>query len=488
VISAGDWVSPDAHGWVLHPASDAEWTQLVADYGGRLPDPLKRIVEIVRGNGCKTVVVENRYVDLDYRSEYSKFWSLRFEVPPPFARRLHFFRGRITDDQLHNLPASAQDRYLGYSVIRPIEWGSVGRTMIVAPRRFDDDVLCKVTDSVSLFGTRLTVEGVPFYQQDTEYMICAHAAVWVCHYTAALRSLVPRRATATLADHIPAILSDRRPVPSQGLNFHQIQAVFGALEQPAVFYSMGELPRVPGVGTPVPKKGPTGTLAPGYWDTRIFSVVCRYLNSGFPVLVGADRHAIVLTGWRWRRGRIQFIATDDQVGPYLEVDPFTHYKSPWQAFMVPMPPKVMAPAESAEVRARAAFLYPGQISNPPKSWRRLRAGVLSGDIVLRTRLLSNLEYKQAVTQQGRAPGAVRALRLARLPRFVWVVEAHDRDAKENGKRPVRAEALFDPTSSERAEAIALQLPGSVSVLPPSGGKTTQVLTPFAPWKTLGPGL
>src|SRR4051794_29887737 len=108
------WVDSDTHGWVSHPADDADWEALLKEYGGDYPGPLEQVLRVVRDGGCQTVVIENRYVDLDYRSEYSAFWSLQFESPPAFARRAHFFSGKLDPKELHRIPDDAG--YLGYSV------------------------------------------------------------------------------------------------------------------------------------------------------------------------------------------------------------------------------------------------------------------------------------------------------------------------------------------------------------------------------------
>ena len=69
-------------------------------------------------NGCATVVIENRYVDADYRSDFSAFWSLRFEPRTGFARRMHFFTKRVEEAELHALPED--HGYLGYVILRPV--------------------------------------------------------------------------------------------------------------------------------------------------------------------------------------------------------------------------------------------------------------------------------------------------------------------------------------------------------------------------------
>src|SRR4051794_22993792 len=106
------WVDPDCPYWSHRPRTQADWDAIVDEYGGRRPEPLRQALDVAADGGCKTIVVENRYVDADYRSEYSAFWSLRFQPPPGFARRMHFFGAELEDEHLHRLPED--HRYLGY--------------------------------------------------------------------------------------------------------------------------------------------------------------------------------------------------------------------------------------------------------------------------------------------------------------------------------------------------------------------------------------
>jgi hypothetical protein len=117
------WVA-DTHGWVHHPGGDDGWRELLTRYQADDADPLARVFEVARAHRGLTVLEENRYVDADYRrvcptfyrSEFSAFWSQRFPTTPAFARRLHFFRRKISDDQLHNLDRH-QASYVGYTTL-----------------------------------------------------------------------------------------------------------------------------------------------------------------------------------------------------------------------------------------------------------------------------------------------------------------------------------------------------------------------------------
>jgi hypothetical protein len=111
--------------------------------------------------------------------------------------------------------------------------------------------------------------------------------------------------------------------------------------------------------------------------------------------------------------------------------------------------------------------------------------LMAGEIGLRCFLLSNPEYKQRLAEQRRSEPVVRALRLARLPHFVWVVEAHDKDALRAGKPSVEAELIFD-TTSERDDPrlCALTLPGGCVVVDPDTNATQNVAHLDEPWRSI----
>lgn len=485
------WVDPNTHGWVEHPQGDAGWEPLVDRCGGG--PRFAAVLEVARRSGCRTVVIENRYVDADYRSDYSSFWSKRFDSLPAFTRRVHFFRARLTEDQLHRLPPKAIAGYLGYSVLRPGPQtdGRVGRTVLAAPPQLRDARMASVSDEVSLFGNSLNVRGVPFSEQDGEFLRCAHAAIWACHYSAYRRDLVGRRLTAELAELAPPLLSAARALPSPGMTLEQVQAVFDSTGQPALLYGLGKLPRVPGVENPPPKLDANGKPIPaGLWDTRLFSIICRYLNSGFPVMIANAKHAWVLFGWFVRKGVIRFVACDDQQGPYEVIEsPFTDSRAPWLAIMVPLPPKVYMSGEMAETWGHRTFRAFGSASGVPTSWQTLAQALAATPkgISLRTFLRDGRAYKLAVGAQGRPEEVVRELRLARLPHYVWVVEAHDRALRAAAQPSVIGEVVFDPNSSDHPHRAprrdALSMPGLTLITPPDSGTPVPLRYAEKPWRS-----
>lgn len=506
------WELPDP-GAVRVLSSQADWDALIDDYGRLLADggpepyldPFRRCLEVARAGGALSVVTETRYLDADYRSEYSAFYSRGFQSRPDSAHRLHFFKAPLRPEQLWRLP---EDRgYLGYVIVRPAPLGPVGRTMLAPPPGLEYAVRTAVPETVTLFGQALDITAVPFIQQDAQLGRCAHAAAWVCHYSAYRRSAVSRRPTASFSLMSDPSLGWGRPVPSEGLTVLQLLELMRVFDLPCQFYDTERLPSVPaGPGTP-PDPVPvddsiTGLRLPGgLWDTRIVSICCRYLNSGFPVIVGTTDHAFVLCGYE-RQARpgdadwIRFVRHDDQRGPYLSVDdvfadvaPDGYSYSPWRYLIVPLPEKLWLPPEPAEgTGGLLLHSLAGYVASSVPAAQQVVDLVGANDLRLRTYSLPANEYKRRL--EGRVDESLlREYRLARFPRYIWVVELIDRVRRRAGDpKCVLGEAIFDATSSgRRPEPLALHVPGAAYIVSSDRQVRGPIMCAPDPYETGGLG-
>ena len=141
--------------------------------------PLNNILDLVYYKlHCASIVVELDYVDADYLTEHSYFYCRCFSVHPAKTIRLHFFGEEIGREDLINL--TGKD-YLGYSVVRPIRSFRTGRTVLKSPYHGEDEycTLCQSNFNINIAGSRLTIKGVPFIQQDTNVNVCAQASIWM---------------------------------------------------------------------------------------------------------------------------------------------------------------------------------------------------------------------------------------------------------------------------------------------------------------------
>lgn len=464
---------------IFRPRRKRDWNALLDRLGGS--SQLDRCLDVARRAGARTAIVEHRYVDADYRSEYSTYWSMKFHHVDGFARRVHFFGDDIADDAVHAIPDTAD--YIGYIVIRPLDEGVVGRTMLRPPNDLlkKNPVLADCTDSVSVFGTPFSVRGVPFCTQDAEYLRCAHVAAWMCHYSAHLRGLIGRQLTTELAAYAPAEVSDGRRLPSDGLNDQQIQAVFTRAGLPAIRYTIADIPTVIGVDQHPRVDPTTGRARPrtkAEQDRATITTICRYLRSGFPVLVSTERHVFALVGYTERspggHRHINFIAADDQVGPYELINPrLTNPKlGAWQAITIPLLPRVLLAGESAETDAATTLTTLRHLALDdlpiPGDWATIARGLDSGRYRLQTLLLLARDYKRNLPLQGRANETVERLRLAQQSRWIWIVEAHDEKQRLAGEPSVLAEFIYDYTSSDRPapHRLAVSHQGSLTTFDP----------------------
>ena len=78
-----EWTPDDAPAVILETSSEDAWDQLRSWYAPNAPaPPLERIIEIAKSHGVAAVLVERRYIDADYRSEHSRFYSTTFRRYP----------------------------------------------------------------------------------------------------------------------------------------------------------------------------------------------------------------------------------------------------------------------------------------------------------------------------------------------------------------------------------------------------------------------
>jgi hypothetical protein len=193
--------------------------------------------------------------------------------------------------------------------------------------------------------------------------------------------------------------------------------------------------------------------------------------------VASGDHAFVLCGYHrerraGKRHWITFIRHDDQRGPYLQVgnvlddvDQDTGYRySPWQCLIVPLPAKLWLPPEPAEFVG--AFLMRGLAQalrgRIPEAELLLKL-IEGGRLAVRTYAKEANAFKTGL-DRGMDEQLVREYRLARFSHYVWVVEAIDRDQRNDRLPCVLGEAVFDATSSENTpNLLALHVPGAAWV-------------------------
>jgi hypothetical protein len=413
--------------------SRGDFLQLASLYEGIAPTLFHALIHRARDAGARTVVAEHRYLDADYRSEHSAFYSTTFRRYPSIAHRLHFFSDlRARADHPPTRPSSfPQATYLGYSVVRPVGAAPIGRTLLTPPADIAPFVSCAVADDVNLFGSDLVVNGSPYMSQDAQLGVCVHVTAWVVAYYHHRAFGGRRWLPSEISAAAPLHRSRRVPAPAEGLTIEQLSGILDELELPPIVYRNEKLTD----------------------DEDLFSVSCRYLNSGLPVIVAGGNHAWVLVGYRRVQTAtgpaVEFIRQNDRAAPYQVVaNPFVDNPDyrPWDYLVVPLPKKLYVSGERAEEAARAKIRE--TLSQSAKAEDRELLGQLDRhELKFRSTALLSNEFKRSTADPARPmpPSLAAAYQWMPMPRWIWVVELVESSCYDLGERSVVGEVIVDAT-------------------------------------------
>lgn len=374
------------------------------------------------------VYVESPYVDFDYRSEYANLYARSFDPPPDKCERLLFFD---------------KTKFLGFSVARP-SVKPVGRSAVAPPPSIEPHVRCLAPHIVRPYGQEYGVDAWPFLSQDGVYGRCAHAAIWSIARYHHLRHGAPRRSITDVVEASGTRLMADQTARSSGLYLHEVAEAFAGLGLPTLPYQ--------------PKSLPSGE------DVK--RIVCRYLNSRFPIALSTPGHLTVLIGYGEENGEVFYIRSDDNLGPYGRSNGPGHDPlGEWDMLLVPLPARIHVPGEAAELRAKKIFAE--QAGATPETEPVLEA-FAQEELRVRTYAVEAAQYKSRLHQRALSADTVHHHQLAPASVWIWVTEFHRRDV--DGPRRVVGEVAIDATSHPRnAKPVLANLPGrAVAWLPGQG--------------------
>ena len=138
---------------------------------------------------CKTIVAEDEYIDRHFLEDYAEYYARCFPSHPRKCSRLHFFSEAFDEHDFKEALANSdsefntklQQSYLGFAVIRPIPHTFFAKLCL---RPFDAHTskagrrVLRKRVAVSLFGIHLTIDTIPFIEQDKVVSACATSALW----------------------------------------------------------------------------------------------------------------------------------------------------------------------------------------------------------------------------------------------------------------------------------------------------------------------
>jgi len=173
----------------------------------------------------QSAIIEDDYFDEDFVGGISAFYSKGFRDVYRICKRIHFFSCSSRRLDLRDL-SKVQDSYLGFSVIRPLQTKTVGRT-VLKPTRVDPQTefhTCCADFKVNVAGTSLTIKSAPFVEQDGRVQTCSSIAIYISTSTMAHCFAFPQYTTSEIMDKAVKILVGPRAGPTMGLSYDQMMS------------------------------------------------------------------------------------------------------------------------------------------------------------------------------------------------------------------------------------------------------------------------
>jgi len=445
---------------------------------------------------CKCVIIENDYVDEDFLEAYSRFYSKCFDNISQKSSRFHFFSKNIQLSDIYDLERLDDGKtYLGYSVFRPIKTCKISRT-VIKPSITDRDkefFIARSSYQINLSGSKLSVEGIPFMEQDTNVAACASTALWIsaiCMNKLFGEAMLSTSLITELATKYD--VSHGRSMPSPGLTSGQMLEALRSMGYGPIYY-----------------------MRPSSNEAKV--TVYRYIESGIPVMVlfshSSGHHAITVVGHTYdhnidpsphhsinlRGAQINFLLNtewipefyihDDQRGPYrkLKFLDITNYILPNGhldsnrfpmprgcerkedincpvsvdgatgniiGLVIPLPKEITLRAEHAQwVAEGLTCIAKGCFGMPDFD-----------DVVIRTYLTRSNRYKERIKNVERMADSLKIIYRAKpMPKYIWVSEISKKDWMKKGgaeERLMCGEIIMDCTSSLMNESfIYVHVPG-----------------------------
>lgn len=410
---------------------------------------------------CKTVIIEKRYRDRNHISAKASFYSKSFRSIPSECTRLHFFSKRLPIQSLGNLEGY-QNSYLGFCVIRPFPQRCIGKTVL---KRYQynpalEFPTCHGKFFVNIGGSRLSVEGAAFMEQDTMVAACASAAIWMSTTTMAERFNLTQCSVSEITEKATEYLVKKRPMPSEGLLVEQMAHCLRSMDYDPVLL-------------PVYGQKEAKHTAYSYVESEIPPILlCSFATGGDHTLVGVG-HGYNMPVTTPQKVNIEWLGeppisfsrssewvpyilvNDDQRGLYLKLNFIDGGQSlvdnirrlypsvdiddleldDWRCpvsiemnmpslnvhneeianlwgILVPLPKIVLLNAEQAEKKAARLI----------RVWYDMTKSTIPDDLVLRTYLIPSNEYKRRIETSEMNIFVKRLLRGKPMPKWIWITE------------------------------------------------------------------
>jgi hypothetical protein len=181
----------------------------------------------------KTVILEDEYIDLDFRASYARFYIFGHFETVRRCRRMHFLEDEVKkESDLLDMSWMSPEGYLGYAVLRPFQTQMLGRSVFServlwasSPKGCEVYLTCRAAHRANIAGNELALMGAPWMQQDAMVSACASTSIWVVNWHMSHRFAADFKLYHTPQITDLAVQSSMifgRAMPSGGLSFEQM--------------------------------------------------------------------------------------------------------------------------------------------------------------------------------------------------------------------------------------------------------------------------
>lgn len=422
-----------------------------------------------------TVVVEDKYVERVYRDSYYMYFSGKHAQYNRFCKRLFLFQGNILEGielvgyAFPDMDTELlQERFIGTVVIRPLQEGKIGRSLINPYFITDtENTYLRYTEySASIFGKQLKIKAFPYSMQDGETTTCAEITILnLLDYYSQKYSEYKYILPSEIVD-IVVKNGYERTLPSKGLGYAVITKVFSEvgfyprLYGNDMFQEMSKFKRIMHYyiesGIPV-ALGVKNTI-----NNTAHSIVCIGHGKIRNDIIGQKKHAVYDDEFK---EHIWVIDSADLCEEYVIMDdgqpPYSKYqwKSQEQAALSPVkytlgnyePVTLMVPLyKRMFLEAEDAYdVCTTALCSKIVGIRRFCSQLGSKDnpAIIRLFMASSRNFKhKRISGFGKVNEEVRAHYIETLfPRFVWVCEIYSKESYCEKK--AIGEIVVDATAS-----------------------------------------
>lgn len=163
------------------PVEEAALTELAQEREDYLT--AVNVVDLLVAAGLKTVLIEDEYIDLDFRTAFSRLYYSRHFDTPRRCQRLHFFSEHVPFASFKRVNHQLSDSYLGYCVLRPLPGYRLGTSVFSIELYREGHPVCATDYTANIAGNAVTIRAIPWMQQDNLVAACATISIWVAtHY------------------------------------------------------------------------------------------------------------------------------------------------------------------------------------------------------------------------------------------------------------------------------------------------------------------